>query len=215
MQMNEVSYQIHGFAIVSENDCIADGRGVVPEALRNEADWTYFQNWLDRAALSVLGRLSHEANPNIHRRRRLIVSGSARGLERRADGLWWNPGEVSVSEALHVAAPEGGIVAVPGGRSVFDLFLFRGFQAFHLSRAAGVVLKGGVPVFSGLDSCCDARRHLVRAGLHPRPTRLLDPVGHVSLTVFEHRPGTGRHGGFALIAKRRLHFLLHIADILQ
>ena len=51
----------------------------------------------------------------------------------------------SVNEA---AAPRGGIVAVPGGRSVFDLFLEIGYDEFHLARARGVKIENGTFLFS-------------------------------------------------------------------
>src|SRR4051812_36675988 len=49
--------EIHGYAIVSDNDCIADASGQTPDMLRNEADWAYFQAELNRSTVTVLGRL--------------------------------------------------------------------------------------------------------------------------------------------------------------
>ena len=49
-----MSVEIHGYAIVSDDDRIADARGVMPRALLNDADWAYFQAELDRADLVVL-----------------------------------------------------------------------------------------------------------------------------------------------------------------
>ena len=66
-----MSLEIHGYAIVSDDDRIADASGAMPEALRNEADWAYFQAGLDAADWVALGRASHEAAPNLRRRRRL------------------------------------------------------------------------------------------------------------------------------------------------
>ena len=185
--------QIHGFAIVSDDGCIADASGATPQALRNEADWAYFQGWLDRAALTVLGREGHLAHPNEKRRKRLVLSSSAKGIEERADGLWWNPAHVPVADALRIAAPAGGIVAVPGGQRVFDLFLAFGYDAFHLSRAHGVTQPGGVKLFSGLDGET-AEGRLVRHGLVPGATRMLDPANRVSLTVFRRDRSTGGRG---------------------
>ena len=62
--------RIEGYAIVSDDDLIAGPDGRTPDALRNEADWAYFQRELDRADLVALGRLGHEANPNVRQRRR-------------------------------------------------------------------------------------------------------------------------------------------------
>jgi hypothetical protein len=161
------AWSIHGHAIVSENHRIADSAGMTPPALRNEADWRRFQAALDQAAVTVLGRLGHDANPNLKRRNRLVLSSSASGVERRPDALWWNPATASVDEALAAAAPDGGIVAVPGGRRVFDLFLDIGYDAFDLARVRGLVIPGGVPIFSA-----------VKAGIH-RPEDLLAAHGLV------------------------------------
>ena len=160
-------WHIHGHAIVSDDDMIAGLDGLTPPALHNEADWSRFQRALDAAAVTVLGRLAHEANPNVKGRNRLVVSSSARGVERRADGWWWSPAGASLEEALHLAAPGGGIIAVPGGRRVFDLFLDLGYDEFHLVRAEGVRVPGGVPLFSAIGSGTTAE---IGSG-RPRPDR--------------------------------------------
>ena len=103
-----------------------------------------------RSVVTVLGRLGHEANPNPKGRNRLVLSSAARGVERRADAWWWNPAEAPLAEALAAAAPQGGIVAVPGGMRVFDLFLAAGYDAFHLTRVASVLVPDGTPVFSAV-----------------------------------------------------------------
>ena len=82
--------EIHGYAIVSCDDRIADASGATPEALRREADWAYFQAELDRAALTVLGRLGHAVNPN-PKARLGWWSPHRCGLVRRLDGWWWIP----------------------------------------------------------------------------------------------------------------------------
>src|ERR1700684_415016 len=138
--MAPLQIDIHGYAIVSDDDRIADSSGKTPASLRNGADWAYFQRELDRADLIALGRLGHEANPNVRGRRRLVLSSAARGLEQRNDAWWWNPAQISWREAAKILLPNGGRVAVPGGQAVFDLFLGIGYEAFHLSRAGGVLL---------------------------------------------------------------------------
>jgi len=176
--------EIHGYAIVSDDDRIADASGRTPAVLRNDADWRYFQSELDQAALTVLGRLGHEANSNPRGRLRMVLSSSSTGIERRPDGWWWNPAAVSWSAAIAAALPGGGRVAVPGGRRVFDLFLEIGYQAFHLTRAEGVLVPGGVAVFSGCETGRGAETVLSERGLKPDPRRILDPAGPVSLTVW-------------------------------
>jgi len=178
------NWSIHGHAIVSADDRIAGPDGLTPESLRNDADWARFQAALDEAAVTVLGRLGHEANPNLKRRNRLVLSSSARGIERRADAWWWNPADALLDEALARAAPAGGVAAVPGGRQVFDMFLEIGFDAFHLVRARDVRIADGVPVFSAVTAGESAEHTLAAHGLVPGPTEELDPAAGVLLTVW-------------------------------
>lgn len=178
------AYALEGHAIVSADDRIAGADGLTPPSLRNEADWTRFQAELDRAAVTVLGRLGHQANPNRKGRNRLVLSASAMGVERRADAWWWNPAEAGLAEALAKAAPAGGVVAIPGGRRVFDLFLEIGFDAFHLARAAPVRLPGGVPVFSAVAEGRSAAEILARSGLAAAAPEWLDEAAGVSLTLW-------------------------------
>jgi hypothetical protein len=67
---------------------------------------------------------------------------------------------------------------------VFDLFLGIGYDAFHLTRAGGAFIPGGVAVFSGCDAGRSAEAILAERGLKPGPRRVLDPQGPVSLTVW-------------------------------
>jgi hypothetical protein len=173
-------FEVHGYALVSADDRIADADGRTPDSLRNEADWAYFQGELDRAALVVLGRLGHEANPNPGRRRMIVTSRVAR-LERWREGWLWNPAQVPWPEAAAAALPDGGRVAVPGGRRVFDLFLAIGYDAFHLSRAERVRVPDGVPLFSAPEP---AEAVLAAHGLVPRERAALDPAAGISLTVW-------------------------------
>ena len=178
-------YRIEGHAIVSADDRIADPAGDTPPELSNEADWLRFQRALDAAAVVVVGRLSHEANPNTRRRNRVIVSSSAAGCEQRADGWWWNPAGAPFATALAEAAPGGGIAAVPGGRLIFDLFRTYGFDAFHLARCETVCIPGGVPLFSAIGLGATAETLLAQDGLEPRPREVLDADAHVSLVVWK------------------------------
>ncbi|HET7714797.1 MAG TPA: hypothetical protein VFK86_04145 [Bauldia sp.] len=178
-------YLIHGHAIVSADDRIAEASGLTPASLKNEADWRRFQAALDRAAVTVLGRLGHEAHPNAKGRNRLVLSSAVRGVERRRDAWWWNPAQSTLAEALRRAAPEGGIVAVPGGMRVFDYFLSVGYDEFHLSRALGVDIPGGVPLFSAVDRGITADTILATHGLKPVTTGMLDAAALVSLTVWQ------------------------------
>ncbi|MBD2748942.1 hypothetical protein IC232_19830 [Microvirga sp. BT688] len=181
--------EIHGYAIVSDNDCIADASGHTPEVLRNDADWAYFQAELNMSAVTVLGRFGHEANPNSKGRLRMILSSSSPGLERRADGWWWDPAKVPWGEAIRIVLPAGGRVAVPGGRQVFDLFLKIGYDAFHLTRAEGTHVPDGVPVFSECRAGRSAETILSERELRPGEPRVLDAAGRITLAIW--RPSTG------------------------
>jgi hypothetical protein len=176
--------EIHGYAIVSDDDRIADANGGMPNALRNDADWAYFQAELDRADLVALGRSSHEATPNERGRRRLVLSRSANALERRADAWWWNPREIAWSNVAAKVLPEGGRVGVPGGQAAFDTFLKLGFTAFHLSRAEGVALPGGRGLFKSCEAGVPAARVLHEAGLRASETIPIDPSAPVTLTIW-------------------------------
>ena len=179
-----IAYAVHGHAIVSDDDRIADAGGSTPPELRNEADWARFQAALDRAAVTVLGRLGHEANPNARNRNRLVLSSSAAGIERHDGAWWWNPARASFAAALEKAAPSGGVVAVPGGRRVFDLFLDIGFDEFHLARATGVLLPDGVPVFSAVRTGHSAEAILAARGLRRGAPETLDAAAAVTMTVW-------------------------------
>ncbi|HXW21154.1 MAG TPA: hypothetical protein VEK35_11670 [Roseiarcus sp.] len=176
--------EIHGYAIVTDDDRIAGPDGATPLGLRNEADWTYFQGELDKADLVAIGRLAHEANPNLRQRRRLVLSRGAKGLERRADALWWNPREMPWAEVASELLPKGGRVAAPGGQGAFDMFLRIGYRAFHLTRHRGVAAPGGTAVFAACDSGLTAEEVLSGAGLVANVSVKLDASAGVSLTIW-------------------------------
>jgi hypothetical protein len=182
-------FAIHGHAIVSADDRIADSFGQTPDTLRNDADWARFQTALDDAVLTVLGRRGHEAHPNRKGRNRLVLSSTADGIERRDDAWWWNPADVPFADALAVTAPHLGIVCVPGGRLVFDLFLSIGFDAFHLARARRVTIPDGIPVFSEVGHGRSATEILSDHGLIGGPTEILDAAEGVTLTVWRKPDG--------------------------
>ena len=135
--------EINGYAIVSDDDRIAGPDGLIPASLRNEKDWDCFQRALAGSDLVELGRRSHELAPNVRGDQRLVISRGAAWLEQHANVWWWNPARMSWAEVAKELIPRGGNVAVPGGQVVFDLFLKIGFDAFHLTRAHGVGLRGG------------------------------------------------------------------------
>jgi hypothetical protein len=182
--MSSSSIDIHGFAIVSADDRIAGPDGVTPPSLRNDADWAYFQRELNAADLVALGRRGHEVNANAMRRRRLVLSRRARGLEWRGEAWWWNPADIQWREAAAKLLPDGGRVAVAGGQGVFDLFMAIGYQAFHLSQARRVRLGAGRTVFAACESGLSAGTALAGAGLRPGAVEVIDAAADVTLTVW-------------------------------
>ena len=179
--------EIHGYAIVSDDDKIAAADGLTPPSLRNEKDWDYYQSALARADLVVLARRSHELEPNTRGDRRLVISGGAAGLEKRADAWWWNPALTPWAEFATAILPSGGHVAVSGGQGAFDLFLGIGYEAFHLSRAHRVRLPGGRAVFSACDRGLSAEAVLAEAGLALDEKIALDPEHGVEMNIWRLR----------------------------
>jgi hypothetical protein len=175
---------ITGYAIVSDDDKIADADGLIPPSLRNEQDWQLYQREQEVANLVVFARRSHELEPNIHKTPRLVVSREAAGLEQRPDGWWWDPRRTTWEEVAARLLPTGGRVALGGGQVVFDLFLMIGFDGFHLSRAHGVKLPGGRSVFSACDKGVPAATVLEQHGLSLSKTIPLDPAHGVEMTIW-------------------------------
>ena len=175
--------QYEGHAIVSEDGMIADAAGDMPETLRSEADWQYFQAALDRAVLVVLGRKGHARHPNPGRRR-LVLTASVAGLEPdSADPLatLWNPAGLPLDAALAQLGIVAGIVAVTGGTGTFDVFLPL-YTRFVLAEVRGLSLSGGIPCFSK----GHPRYVLPGAGLAARDMQLIER--NVVQTTWERSP---------------------------
>ncbi len=183
--MNAPGYRLAAYAIVSADDRMTDASGAFPEALRNDADFAYFQAALDQARLTLLGRASHEAAPNFRGRLRMVVTRSVPALAWRDDAWWWNPASLPLAEALETVIPGGGDVAVPGGRDIFDLIGPGGFDTVHLARATRVRLGAGRGMFSPCESGTPADQLLRAAGLVARESVWLDPAAGVSLTLWQ------------------------------
>lgn len=154
-----------GYAIASSDGFIADRDGHMPDALRFEADWGYFQAALDEADITLLGRHTHQAAPNTKHRRRLVVSRGARAVIQEDAETWWvNPRDVTPAAAAAVvsgaSAPGASkTIAVVGGTGVFGWILDEGgYDEFHLTLAHHVRLGAGRPLFdnaAGLDAALE------------------------------------------------------------
>lgn len=146
-----------GYAVVSADGFIADHDGHMPDALRFEADWAYFQAALDEADITLLGRHTHQAAPNARRRRRLVVSRGVRAVIQEGADTWWvNPRDVtpaSAAAAVLGSGPPGAskTIAVVGGTGVFGWILDEGgYDEFHLTIAHQVRLGAGRPLFDNI-----------------------------------------------------------------
>jgi hypothetical protein len=182
------AYQIEGHAIICDNDCISDAHGVMPDGLKNPADWAAFQAHLDAAAIVVTGRLGHEAHANTPGRQRLVFTRKAGegGFVREADTAFLDPERYDIANAFHAIAPQGGLVAITGGTGVFDWFAERrSFTAFHLVRAHGFRIEGGRRLFSANAAAgMSAEQRLESIGLREKERRMLDIAKGVELILF-------------------------------
>ena len=179
---------IEGYAIVSADGMLADASGTMPDTLKYQADQHYFQSGLDRAAAVIQGRHSNEGGPRADSRRRLILTRQVAGLAHdpvNPNALLWNPAGLALEDALRELGVTSGILGVIGGTDVFGLFLKRGYDAFHLSRAPRYVhLPGGRPVFPEVLLGRTPEELLVQSGLKPGEPLTLDQDTGVTVTVF-------------------------------
>jgi dihydrofolate reductase len=184
--------RIEGYAIVSSDGMIADSNGEMPAAIRNDADQKFLQDGLDRAAVVLHGRHSHEGGPRAARRKRLVLTRRVAALApdpAHPNSLLWNPAGATLEKAIadlaiaDLGAAEGPI-AVIGGTEVFSMFLPL-YDAFHLSRAARAKLPGGRPVFAEVGPNATPEDVLTRHGLKPGPRRDLDANAGITVVTWE------------------------------
>jgi dihydrofolate reductase len=180
-------YRIEGYAIVSTDGMLANAAGVMPEALKIEADQKFFANGLDGTDAVLHGRHSHENQPHSDRRCRLILTRQVARLApdpSNPKALFWNPAGCSWEEALCALEIARGVIGIIGGTEVFGLFLPIGYDAFHLSRAAHVSLPGGRPVFPQVPARTP-EEVLASYGLKPGPVQVLDREAGATLVTWQ------------------------------
>lgn len=180
-------HRIEGYAIASADGMIADGNGTMPDAIRNEADQKFLQAELDRAAVVVHGRHSHEGGPRAAGRKRLILTRRIASITpdpSHPNSLLWNPAGATLEAAIEALGAGAGTIAVIGGTEVFGLFLPL-YDAFHLTRAANAEIPGGRPLFPQVGAQAAPEDVFVREGLRPGPRRVLDAAAGVTLTTWE------------------------------
>jgi dihydrofolate reductase len=168
-------FRIEGYAIVSEDGMLANAAGVMPDSLKFEADQAYFERGLDGVDVVVHGRHSHEKQRRSDLRRRLILTRSVPAIAAdpsNSKALFWNPAGASLEQAIAVLGVPDGSIGVIGGTEVFGMFLDR-YQTFYLSRAPGVRLPGGRPVFPEVPAKTP-EAVLSQHGLEPGQRQILD-----------------------------------------
>ncbi len=179
--------RVEGYVIVSSDGMIADAAGDMPAAIRNDADQEYFQAALDRVAVVVHGRHSHEGGPHAAKRKRLIVTRQITALmpdPAHSNSLLWNPAGTPIEKAIETLGAPDGTIAVIGGTEVFSMFLPL-YDAFHLSRAARARIPGERPVFAEVRPYVTPEDVLARHGLKAGPGRDLDREAGVSIVTWE------------------------------
>src|SRR5271163_3584528 len=139
------SHRIEGYAIVSANGMIAGDDGVMPDMIRNDADQRFLQTEMDRAAVIVHGRHSHEGGSRAAKRKRIVVTRHTASVapdHSHPNAVLWNAAGATLEQAIAALGIGGGPIAVIGGTEVFGLFLPL-YDAFHLTSAANAVIPAG------------------------------------------------------------------------
>jgi dihydrofolate reductase len=184
--------RIEGYAIVSEDGMLANAAGIMPDELKFAADQAFFERGLDGVDVVVHGRHSHEHQPHSNLRHRLIMTRQVPAIApdpSHEKALLWNPGGASFEQALAALGMPDASVGVIGGTQVFGFFLDR-YDVFYLSRAPGVRLPGGRPVFSEVPARTP-EDVLASHGLAPGERQLLDPAKGVAVVSWRRLPKPG------------------------
>jgi dihydrofolate reductase len=180
--------RIEGYAIVSEDGMLANDAGIMPDSLKFEADRQFFERALDGVDVVVHGRHSHEQQPHSYLRRRLILTRQVPAIAAdpsNKTALLWNPAGATFEAALAALGTPDCRVGIIGGTDVFGMFLDQ-YDAFHLSRAPGVRLPGGRPVFPAVPTRTP-EEVLASHGLANGRRQVLDPAKGL-VTVSWQRP---------------------------
>ncbi len=174
-----------GFAIVSADGMLANAQGVMPQKLYFEADQVYFENALDHFDVMVHGRNSQENHRNSPSRRRVIATRRIADVATdplNPKAVLWNPNGAPLEHALDLLGPPNARIAIIGGTDVFGLFLPL-YDEFHLTKANGVHLPGGRPVFPGIPPRTPEEL-LAQSGMKERDRQVLDAANQLSLLTW-------------------------------
>ena len=186
--------RIEAYAIVSTDGMLANAAGIMPEELKFAADQRFFEHGLDGVDAVVHGRHSHERQPHSHLRRRLIMTRQIPALAADPSNdkaRFWNPAGATFEEAWAALGVPDGSLAVIGGTDVFGLFL-PDYDVFHLTRAPGVQLPGGRPVFPQVPQQ-SPEQVLASHGLASGAPQVLDAGSGLAVTSWRRNPAIGRN----------------------
>jgi dihydrofolate reductase len=175
-------HRIEGYAIVSADGMIADGSGT---------DQRFLQREMDRAAVVVHGRHSHEGGPRAGDRKRIILTRQIASVApdpSHPHALLWNPAGAKLEAAIAALGAADGTIAIIGGTDVFGVFLPL-YDAFHLTHAAHAKIPGGRPVFPEVGPQTTPQDVLARRGFRPGPRRDIDAAAGITLTTWERANG--------------------------
>src|SRR6185437_4977132 len=119
---------------VSQDGMIANAAGILPTALKFDADRQFFERGVAGVDVVVHGRHSEEGGEDSSSRRRLILTRQIPTIASdRSNGktLLWNPAGTSFEQALAALGVSDAKIGILGGTDVFGLFLDR-FDVFYL-----------------------------------------------------------------------------------
>ena len=156
---------------------LANAAGIMPDSLKIEADQHFFERALDGVDVVVHGHNSHERQPHSSWCLPLILTRHVPTIAAdpsNEKALFWNPGGASFEQALAALGVQNASVGVIGGTHVFGMFLDR-YDVFYLSRAPGVRLPGGRPVFPEVPAQTP-EEVLASHGLDRCQRQVLDPA---------------------------------------
>jgi dihydrofolate reductase len=144
--------EIYGLAVVSSDGFIARNSAELPSSWASGDDFFFLQQKLALGGACVMGRLTHELNPNVSGRQRVVCTravDSPKLVDQHT--LMLNPERMAPEELVRISSEHGGLprVFVLGGTRIYDLFLQHvGFDRFDLSVESGVRLGAGLPLFT-------------------------------------------------------------------
>jgi dihydrofolate reductase len=185
--------RIEGYAIVSQDGMLANAAGIMPDALKFDADQRFFARGLDGFEAVAHGRHSHEQQPHSHLRRRLILTRHIPAIlpdPSNEKALLWNPAGASFEQAWEALGVPTGSLAVIGGTDVFGMFL-PAYDVFHLTRAPEVRLPGGRPVFPQVPARTP-EDVLASSALVPGPPQVLDAQRGLAVVSWHRAPKRDR-----------------------